>query len=91
MSRVFDVSCGIRASTSPTPTSWPSRTVMIEPIWKVMFTDTSEPAIFTSLPALVDELHLRAQTLSPATRTALRIDDDRGSKDRSLRRSDERP
>ena len=39
MSRVFDVSCGIRASTSPTATSWPSLTVMIEPSWNVMLTD----------------------------------------------------
>src|SRR5574341_313910 len=48
MSRVFEISWGIRASTSPTPTSWPSRTVMIEPIWKVMLTDWSEPAILIS-------------------------------------------
>ena len=51
MSRVFEVSCGMRASTSPTPTCWPSLTVMIEPIWKVMLTGSSVPAIFTSLPS----------------------------------------
>ena len=39
MSRVFDVSCGMRASTSPIATCWPSRTVMSEPTWKVMFTE----------------------------------------------------
>ncbi len=39
MSRVFEVSCGMRASTSPTATCWPSFTVMSEPTWKVMFTE----------------------------------------------------
>jgi hypothetical protein len=28
----------MRASTSPIATCWPSRTVMSEPTWKVMFT-----------------------------------------------------
>ena len=51
MSRVFDVSCGIRAITSPTATSCPSFTVTMEPIWKVMLTRVSVPVILTSSPA----------------------------------------
>ena len=39
ISRVFDDSCGIRANTSPTPTSCPSLTVIIQPSWNVIFTD----------------------------------------------------
>ena len=80
MSRVFEVSCGIRASTSPTPTSCPSRTVMIEPIWNVMLTDWSEPAILISLPALVGQLHLRAQPLRLHAAAALGIDHHQGGK-----------
>ena len=63
MSRVFDVSCGIRASTSPTATCWPSFTVMIEPSWNVMLTGRSEPASLISLPLVVEQLHLRTHAL----------------------------
>src|SRR5487761_2073430 len=51
MSRVLEVSCGIRARTSPTATCWPSFTVMIEPSWNVMLTGMSEPARWISLPS----------------------------------------
>src|SRR5207237_8073036 len=50
MSRVLDVSCGIRASTSATATSWPSLTVLIDPSSNVMLTGNSDPASFTSSP-----------------------------------------
>ena len=66
MSRVFDVSCGMRASTSPTATCWPSFTVMIEPSWNVMFTGRSEPASLISSPLVVEQLHLRAHALAVA-------------------------
>ena len=50
MSRVFDTSCGIRASTSPTATCWPSRTAITAPTGKLMFTAWSVPAMHTSSP-----------------------------------------
>ena len=56
ISRVLEDSCGIRANTSPTPTSWPSFTVIMQPNWNVMFTETSPPAIFTSLPLASNNL-----------------------------------
>ena len=74
MSRVFDVSCGIRASTSPTLTCWPSFTVMIEPIWNVMLTGSSEPAILISLPFSSISL--------TCGRSALRLPRRRGASDR---------
>ncbi|KAF5292251.1 hypothetical protein FQR65_LT20319 [Abscondita terminalis] len=41
-------STGIRASTSPGPTSWPSRTWISAPTWKPMVTEWSVPGILTS-------------------------------------------
>ncbi len=51
MSRVFDTSCGMRASTSPTCTCCPSRTAITAPTGKLMLTAWSVAAIFTSSPA----------------------------------------
>ena len=51
MSRVFETSCGMRASTSPTCTCWPSRTAITAPTGKLMFTAWSVPAMRTSSPA----------------------------------------
>ncbi|MNY00862.1 hypothetical protein D3C86_1333720 [compost metagenome] len=50
MSRVFCDSVGIRASTSPTCTCWPSFTVISAPTWKPMVTEWSVPGILTSWP-----------------------------------------
>ena len=68
MSRVFDVSCGIRASTSPTPTCWPSFTVMIEPSWKVMLTDSVRARELDLLAVVVEQLDLRAHALGRGAR-----------------------
>ena len=76
MSRVFDVSCGIRASTSPTLTCWPSLTVMIEPSWNVMLTESSEPGELDLVAVVVEQLDLRPHALRRRARAALRIDDD---------------
>src|SRR5260370_318305 len=38
MSRVFETSCGMRASTSPTATCWPSRTAITPPTGELMVT-----------------------------------------------------
>ena len=43
---------------------------MIEPSWNVMFTERSEPAILTSSPAVVEQLHLRTHALGRARRGA---------------------
>ena len=72
MSRVFDVSCGIRASTSPTPTCWPSFTVMIEPSWNVMLTGSSEPGELDLLALVVEQLDLRPHALGRGAAAALR-------------------
>ena len=50
MSRVFWPSIGIRASTSPGPTSCPSRTCTKAPTGKPIVTAWSVPGILTSLP-----------------------------------------
>jgi len=50
MSRVFWPSIGIRANTSPGPTSWPSRTCTKAPTGKPIVTEWSVPGILTSLP-----------------------------------------
>src|SRR5574344_805199 len=41
----------VRASTSPGPTSWPSRTWISAHPWKPMATGSSVPGILTSLPS----------------------------------------
>ena len=66
MSRVLDVSCGMRASTSPTCTCWPSFTVMMEWIWKVMLTGMVGARDLHFLAVVVDQLDLRTQTLGCA-------------------------
>ena len=50
ISRVFELSCGILARTDPTSTFCPSRTTITDPVWKVILTDRSSPARFTSSP-----------------------------------------
>ena len=50
MSRVFCDSSGMRARISPTPTCWPSRTVISAPTGKLMVTAWSVLAILTSSP-----------------------------------------
>ena len=73
MSRVFWPSTGMRASTSPGIRSWPSRIWISEPTGKPIVTEWSVPGIFTSLPASVEQLDLRAHHLGRAA--ALRVDD----------------
>ncbi len=50
MSRVFEVSIGIRASMSPGATSCPSFTRIMEPIWNVIVNGVSDPTGLISLP-----------------------------------------
>ena len=85
MSRVLDDSCGMRASTSPTFTSWPSFTVMM----RADLEGDSSPACRQSgeldfLAAVADQLHRRAQALGGRRAAALRIDHDQARQARGL-------
>ena len=84
MSRVFDVSCGMRASTSPTLTCWPSLTVMIEPSWNVMLTDSSEPASLISSPFSSSSFTCGRTPLAAAPARRFGIDDDERGQPRDL-------
>ena len=63
MSRVLEVSCGMRASTSPTPTCWPSCTVIMRADLEGDVHRVIGAGDLDFLARFVEQLHLRAQAL----------------------------